>query len=83
MRLRQLVARGGRRAYITVVSSMPVNGVCFFTYIALSADHLVTVVFGSESLEGGLNESTTETENEMKGGFLRNCISICCSQISN
>jgi hypothetical protein len=36
------------------------------TYVALSADHLVAVEFGSESLKRWLDDTTTETENEME-----------------
>lgn len=40
------------------------------TYIALAADGLLAVVLGSKSLERGLNDTTTETEDKVKGRFL-------------
>ena len=36
------------------------------TYIALAADHLLAVVLGGKGLQTGLNETSTETENEME-----------------
>lgn len=82
--LRQLVARGGRRAcYIgkkervslTERRSVAFMGkkkgkVCFCTYVALAADGLLAVVLGGESLQRGLNDTTTETEDKVKSGFL-------------
>lgn len=41
------------------------------TYVALAADHLVAVVLGGKSLERRLDDTTTETENKVKGGFLK------------
>lgn len=41
------------------------------TYVALSADHLVAVELGGEGLEGGLDDTTTETEDQMEGRLLR------------
>jgi hypothetical protein len=38
-----------------------------WTYVALSADHLVAVEFGGEGLERGLDDTTTETENQVEG----------------
>lgn len=40
------------------------------TYVALAADHLVAVELGGESLERGLNDTTTETEDQVQGGLL-------------
>lgn len=40
------------------------------TSIALAADGLLAVVLGSKSLERGLNDTTTETEDKVKGRFL-------------
>jgi hypothetical protein len=39
-------------------------------YVALAADHLVAVELGGEGLERGLNDTTTETEDEMEGRLL-------------
>ena len=38
-----------------------------WTYVAFPADHLVAVVLASQSLEGGLDDTATETEDEMEG----------------
>jgi hypothetical protein len=40
------------------------------SYIALAADHLVAVELGGESLERGLNDTTTEAEDEVEGRLL-------------
>jgi hypothetical protein len=40
------------------------------TYVALAADGLLAVVLGGKSLQGGLNDTTTETEDKMKSGLL-------------
>ena len=40
------------------------------THIALSADHLIAVVLRGEGLERRLNDTTTEAEDEVEGGFL-------------
>lgn len=47
------------------------------TYVALAADGLLAVVLGGEGLEGGLDDTTTETEDEVKGGLLfdEHCVS--------
>lgn len=40
------------------------------TYVALAADHLVAVELGGQSLERGLDDATTQTEDQMEGGLL-------------
>jgi hypothetical protein len=40
------------------------------TYVALAADLLVAVVLGGESLQRGLDDATTETEDQVEGGLL-------------
>jgi len=40
------------------------------TYVALSADHLVAVELGGKGFERWLNDTTTETENQVEGGLL-------------
>lgn len=40
------------------------------TYVALAADHLVAVELGGESLEGWLDDTTTETEDQVEGRLL-------------
>lgn len=42
------------------------------TYVALAADHLVAVELGGESLQRGLNDTTTETEDQVQSGLLLN-----------
>lgn len=37
------------------------------SYVAFPANHLVAVELASQCLEGGLNETTTEAEDEMEG----------------
>jgi hypothetical protein len=38
--------------------------------VALSADHLFAVVFGGEGLEGGFDDTASETENQVESRFL-------------
>ena len=45
------------------------------TGVALSADHLLAVVLGGEGLEGGFDDTATQTEDEMEGRFLQNVMS--------
>lgn len=40
------------------------------TYVALAADGLLAVELGGEGLERGLNDTTTQTQDEVKGGLL-------------
>ena len=37
------------------------------TYVALSTNHLVTVRLGGQSLERWLDDTSTETENQVEG----------------
>jgi len=41
-----------------------------WTYVALAADHLLAVELGGKGLERWLNDTTTETEDEMESGLL-------------
>lgn len=41
-----------------------------FTYVALAADGLLAVVLGGKGLQGRLNDTTTQTEDQVKGGLL-------------
>lgn len=43
------------------------------TYVALAADHLLAVVLGGQSLQGGLDQTTTETEDQVESGLLLHC----------
>jgi hypothetical protein len=47
-----------------------VSGTRRKTSIALAADHLLAVVLGGKSLQGGLNDTTTKTEDQVQGGLL-------------
>jgi hypothetical protein len=40
------------------------------TYVALAADHLVAVELGGQSLQRGLDDTTTEAEDQVEGGLL-------------
>lgn len=40
------------------------------TYVALSADHLIAVELGGKGFERWLDDTTTETENQVKSRFL-------------
>lgn len=40
------------------------------TYVALAADHLVAVELRGQDLQGGLNQTTTETEDQVESGLL-------------
>jgi hypothetical protein len=72
--LRQLVARGGRRAcrerYVRNPGPDAVAIPAAETYVALAADGLVAVVLGGKGLERGLNDTTTETEDQVEGRLL-------------
>ena len=46
------------------------------SYVALAADHLVAVELGGKSLERGLDDTTTETEDEVKGRLLEVQVSL-------
>ena len=47
-----------------------VGGTWWETGVALAANHLVAVELGSQGLEGWLNETTTETEDQVEGRLL-------------
>jgi hypothetical protein len=73
--LRQLVARGGRRAcrerYVRDPGPGGMRDSCAATtYVALAADGLVAVVLGGKGLERRLNDTTTETEDQVEGRLL-------------
>jgi len=58
-----------------------VGGTGWQTCVALSADHLVNVVLGGENLQGRLDNPATETEDEMKSGFLLDVVIRQCAAI--
>jgi hypothetical protein len=47
-----------------------VEGGSWCTYVALAADGLIAVVLGGEGLQGGLDDTTTQAQDEVKGGLL-------------
>jgi hypothetical protein len=55
---------------MTTLSLTTVGSTRRETSIALTADHLLTVVLGSQSLQRGFNDTTTKTEDQVKSGFL-------------
>jgi len=55
---------------VTALLLSAVGGTRWETGVALAADHLVTVVFGGEGLERWLDQTTTETEDQVESGFL-------------
>ncbi|KAI8324696.1 hypothetical protein GQ54DRAFT_55794 [Martensiomyces pterosporus] len=68
-RLLQLLL-GAELVGVTALLLAAVGGARRKTSIALAADHLVAVVGGSEGLEGGLDDTTTQTEDEVEGRLL-------------
>ena len=52
-----------------VVCACAIGGVAK-TYVALAADGLVAVVLGGKGLEGRLNDTTTEAEDQVEGRLL-------------
>lgn len=46
------------------------------TYVALAADHLLAVELGGKSLQRGLNDTTTEAEDQVEGRLLFNGCSV-------
>jgi hypothetical protein len=55
---------------VATLSLTTVGGTRRKTSITLTTDHLFTVVLGSQSLKRGFNDTTTETEDQVKSGFL-------------
>ena len=59
---------------MSTLSLTAVGGTRRKTSIALAANHLVTVVLAGQSLQRGFNDTTTKTENQVKGRFLLNVV---------
>jgi hypothetical protein len=55
---------------VTALALAAVGGTGRETGVALAADHLVAVELGGQSLERGLNDTTTEAEDQVEGGLL-------------
>lgn len=51
-----------------------VGGTWWEAGVALAADHLVAVELGGQGLEGWLNETTTEAEDQVEGRLLKCCV---------
>ena len=54
----------------TVTETYAVDSPRGQTGVALAADHLVAVVLGGKGLEGGLDDTTTETEDQVESRLL-------------
>jgi hypothetical protein len=68
------VGRTGRETGLRSLAPLePVRRQPESPYIALAADHLVAVELGGESLERGLNDTTTQAEDEVEGRLLCPC----------
>ena len=55
---------------VTALLLTAVGGPGRETGVALSADHLLAVVLGGEGLERWLNDTTTQTEDQVEGRLL-------------
>jgi len=55
---------------VTTLALAAVGGTRRETSVALAADHLVAVELGGKSLERRLNDTTTETEDQVESGLL-------------
>jgi len=51
---------------VTALLLSAVGGSRWQTGVALSADHLIAVVLGGQGLERRLDDTTSESENEMQ-----------------
>lgn len=52
---------------MTTLLLAAVCGTGWQTGIALAADHLLAVVLGGQGLKGGLDDATTQAEDEVEG----------------
>ena len=64
---------------MTALSLPAVDSLRWESGVALTADHLLALVFSGKSGEGGLDlegshTTTSQTENEMEGGLLLNVV---------
>ena len=65
---------GAELVGMTALSLATVGGTRRKTGIALAANVLLAVVLGSQSLQRGLNDTTTETEHQVESRFLLNVV---------
>lgn len=68
-RLFQLLLRA-ELVGVTALLLAAVGGTRGKAGVALAADHLLAVVLGSQGLERGLNDTTTETEDQVESRLL-------------
>jgi hypothetical protein len=61
---------GSKLVSVSTLALAAVGGTRRETSVALAADHLVAVELGGQSLQGGLDDTTTETEDQVESGFL-------------
>lgn len=61
---------GAEFAGVTTLLFAAVGGTEGKTGVALAADLLVTVVLGSQNSQRRLDDTTTKTEDQVKGGLL-------------
>ena len=61
---------GSELGRVTALALTAVGGTRRETGVAFAADLLVTVVLAGKNLERGLDDTTTETEDKVKGGLL-------------
>jgi len=55
---------------VTALLLAAIDGTGVQTDVALSADHLVAVVFLGKNAERGLNDTTTQAKNQVESGLL-------------
>jgi hypothetical protein len=61
---------GAELVGVSALALAAVGGTGRETGVALAADHLVAVELGGQSLERGLDDTTTQTEDQVQGGLL-------------
>jgi len=59
---------------MTALSLSTVVGLKGKSSVALSADHFISVVFSGEGSNGGFNGTTSQSQDQVKGGFLLNIV---------
>lgn len=65
--------------YLSVLDVGGVEEGSWCTYVALAADGLLAVVLGGEGLQGGLDDTTTQAQDEVKGGLLQVESHVSCA----
>lgn len=54
---------------MTALLLAAVGGTGVKSGVTLATDHLITVVLLSQDFEGGFNDTSSQTEHQVKGGF--------------